>query len=82
VLEGNRLQELADKGVSTFVTGVTADNDYARAAHKFAKEKRINILGGTHYSSEAFACRAMCQYFEAVGLPSRFVADEPCLEDM
>jgi putative NIF3 family GTP cyclohydrolase 1 type 2 len=76
------LQEVADRGVSAFVTGVTADNEYARAAHNFAKEKRINILGGTHYSSEAFACRAMCQYFEAMGLPSRFVADEPCMEDM
>ncbi len=76
------LEDLVGEGINTFVTGVTVDNDHSKAAHEFAREKRINLLGGTHYSSEAFACQAMCRYFEGLGLPSKFVADEPLLEDL
>lgn len=76
------LEDVAKAGINTFVTGVTLANEYSKEAHAFAKKNRINILGGTHYSTEAFACQAMCRYFEGIGLPARFVADEPCFEDM
>jgi putative NIF3 family GTP cyclohydrolase 1 type 2 len=76
------LQDLVGEGINTFVTGVSTKNEYSKAAHDFARENRINIFGGSHYSSEAFACKAMCQYFEDLGLASRFIADEPVLEDM
>lgn len=76
------LEEIAGAGVNTFVTGITAKNDYSKKAHEFAEQNGINILGGTHYSTETFACIAMCDYFRKLGLPSEFIGDEPVMEDM
>jgi putative NIF3 family GTP cyclohydrolase 1 type 2 len=76
------LDEIAKAGVNTFVTGITIKNDHSKNAHEYAEQNGINILGGTHYSTEKFACIAMCEYFRKNGLPSEFVNDEPVLEDM
>jgi len=76
------LQELVENNINTFVTGITLKNDVSAEAHEFAEKNRINIFGGTHYSSEKFACIAMCEYFKKLGLPAEFIDDEPCLEDM
>lgn len=76
------LQQVVDKGINTLVSGITVRNDFSKLAHEFAMEKKINLLGSTHYSSEAFACKAMCRYFEGLGLTARYVEDDPCLEDM
>jgi len=76
------LEEIAKAGVNTFVTGITSKNDYSRKAHEFAEEKGINLLGGTHYSTETFACIAMCDYFKQLGLSSNFIRDKPVMEDM
>ena len=76
------LEEIAAAGINTFVTGITALNDYSRGAHDYARGHRINVLGGTHYSTEAFACRAMCNYFERLGLNCEFCEDKPGLQDL
>ncbi len=76
------LEEIAKASINTFVTGITIKNDYSKKTHEFAEEHKINILGGTHYSTEKFACIAMCDYFEKIGLPSEFVEGEPLMEDM
>jgi len=76
------LNELIEKGIDTLITGVTLDNKYTRFAHEMAKENAINILGGTHYSSEKFACMEVCEYFDGLGLPATFVEDAPCFEDL
>lgn len=76
------LEEIASAGVNTFVTGITARNDHSKAAHDFAKKHGINVLGGTHYSTEKFACMAMTDYFGKMGLSSEFIAEEPVLEDI
>ena len=76
------LRELATKGINVLVTGLTVKNEYSVGAHRFAKENGISLLGGTHDSSEKFACMAMCGYFESIGLPSEFVEDIPCFEDL
>ncbi|MCG8568878.1 MAG: Nif3-like dinuclear metal center hexameric protein [Spirochaetes bacterium] len=76
------LSEVAKEGINTFITGITAKNDYSQKAHDFAKNNKINILGGTHYSTEKFACIAMTEYFEKLGLPSEFIDDVPVIEDM
>jgi len=76
------LQELIENNINTYVTGITLKNEVSAEAHEFAEKNRINIFGGTHYSSEKFACIAMCKYFEQLGLPAEFIEDEPCLEDM
>ncbi len=76
------LEEVAREGVNTFITGITALNDHSRKAHDYAKHHRISVLGGTHYSTEAFACRAMCNYFEKSGLSCMFCEGEPGLQDL
>ena len=76
------LKEVFDEGVNTFVTGITAKNDHSKLAHDFAEENKMNILGGTHYSTEKFACINMCQYFQKNNLPSEFINDSPVLEDL
>jgi putative NIF3 family GTP cyclohydrolase 1 type 2 len=76
------LKEVFDEGVNTFITGITAKNNHSKLAHDFSKENKINVLGGTHYSTEKFACIAMCQYFQKNNLPSEFIDDFPVLEDL
>ena len=66
--------------MNVFVSGITVKNDYSKAAHEFAQAHKINILGGTHYSTEKFACIAMMDYFKKLGLPAKFIADEPVVE--
>jgi len=76
------LEKIAKEGINVLITGITAKNSHSAEAHKFAEENKINILGGTHYSTEKFACMAMCGYFKKLGLPSEFIEDEPVLEDL
>ncbi len=76
------LEEIAESGVNVLVTGITAKNDHSQKSHDYAKKHNINILGGTHYSTEKFACIAMCKYFENLGLPSNFIEDKPVMEDI
>ncbi|MBU1136208.1 MAG: Nif3-like dinuclear metal center hexameric protein [Nanoarchaeota archaeon] len=76
------LEDIAKAGVNTFVTGITVKNKHSKKAHDFAEKHRINVLGGTHYSTERFACISMVNYFKKIGLPSEFVEDKPVIEDM
>lgn len=74
--------EMIDNNVSTLITGITCKNARSEAVHRLEQESGINVIGGTHYSTEKFACTAMCKYFSKLGLPSEFIEDEPILEDM
>ena len=76
------IQEIVDLGINTYVTGITALNDYSQNVHEFEKEKGINVIGGTHYSTEKFACMALCKYFQEIGLNCEFIKDKPLLEDL
>ena len=79
------VKELVKLGINTYVTGVTKINEsYAPSVefHKVAKENGINVIGATHYSTEKFACIAMVGYFEKLGLPTKFISDEPGLADL
>ena len=76
------LKEIATVGVNVFITGISAKNDHSRKAHDFAEKHKVNILGGTHYSSERFACISIIDYFKNLGLPSEFIEDEPVMEDL
>ncbi len=76
------LEEIANEGVNTLVTGITIKKGQSLKAHDYARDKGINILGGTHYSTEKPACQAMCSYFTKLGLPSEFIDDAPVLEDL
>lgn len=76
------LKEIAKEKINLLITGITAKNAHSSEAHEFASKNKINILGGTHYSTEKFACMKMCNYFEKLGLPSEFINDKPVLEDL
>jgi putative NIF3 family GTP cyclohydrolase 1 type 2 len=76
------LTAVLDKGVYTFITGITTENERSAEVHKYEQKNRINVLGGTHYSTEKFACLKICDYFNEHGLKARFVADNPVLEDL
>ncbi|MFW5990988.1 MAG: Nif3-like dinuclear metal center hexameric protein [Candidatus Nanoarchaeia archaeon] len=81
---GNDLEILGQlkEKANTLITGISAKSDYSKKAHQFAEENKINILGGTHYSTEKFSMIAMADYFQNLGLGSEFVQDEPVFEDM
>lgn len=76
------LREIAEEGVNTFITGISAKNDHSRKPHEYAEKNGINVLGGTHYSTEKFACIAMCDYFKKMNLSSNFIPDKPVMEDL
>jgi putative NIF3 family GTP cyclohydrolase 1 type 2 len=76
------LQEIAAEGVNTLITGVALRSAFTEQPHAYAEQNGINILGGTHYSTEKPACQAMCGYFQKLGLPSEFIEGEPILEDL
>jgi putative NIF3 family GTP cyclohydrolase 1 type 2 len=76
------LEEISNAGINTFVTGITVKNEFSSKAHIYAEKRRINVLGGTHYSTEKFACMTMVDYFTKIGLPSEFIEDEPVMEDI
>jgi putative NIF3 family GTP cyclohydrolase 1 type 2 len=75
-------EEIAREGVNLMVTGITVKTPTTMNAHNYAKEKGINILGGTHYTTEKPACQAMCKYFKKLGLPAEFIEGEPGFEDL
>jgi len=76
------LTQMRKEGISALITGITAKNDYSDDIHRFEQQHKINLLGGTHYSTEKFACIAMLEYFKKLGLPVEFIAELPCLEDL
>lgn len=76
------IEEIAQNNVNTFITGISVKNNHSKKAHEFAEKHKINILGGTHYSTEKFACTAICKYFKKLELPSEFLEDKPIMEDI
>ena len=76
------LKEIKKENINTFITGITVLNDHSRLAHNYAKENKINILGGSHYSTEKFACIEMIKYFNKLGLKAEFIEDKPLLADI
>ncbi|MCL2874532.1 MAG: Nif3-like dinuclear metal center hexameric protein [Defluviitaleaceae bacterium] len=76
---------LCSKGINTYLTGVTKQTDTflpSIEAHNSARENSINILSGTHYSTETFACIKMVEYFSKLGIAGEFIADIPSLDDV
>jgi len=80
--DADTVRELIDEGVNVLISGLSMKNSYSQEAHELEEKHKINLLGGTHYSSEKFACIAVCKYFEKLGLPAEFIPDTPCLEDL
>jgi putative NIF3 family GTP cyclohydrolase 1 type 2 len=76
------IEAIVGAGAKVLVTGITAKSDHSRAAHRLAERNGVSLLGGTHYSTEKFACQALVGYFSDLGVPAEFVSDDPVREDM
>jgi len=76
------VSELIESNINVLISGLSLNNRHSAEAHKLEKENCINLIGGTHYSSEKFACIAICKYFENLGIVSEFIHDMPCFEDL
>ncbi|MEA4831388.1 hypothetical protein SDC9_98414 [bioreactor metagenome] len=76
---------LRDMGINTYLTGIARKVEAyppSVEAHSAAKECEINIIAGTHYSTEKFACIKMVEFFAQFGVPGEFVPGIPCMEDI
>ena len=71
------VKEAAQNNVNVFVTGITINNDHTAEVHALAEALEMNILGGTHYSTEKFACIQMADYFQKFGVPCEFIEGKP-----
>jgi len=79
------IPKIAKFKINTFITGVTKLNknyEPSVRAHSLLKELKINLTGATHYSTEKFACIAVCRYFKKLGLPAEFIEGKPLFSDM
>jgi putative NIF3 family GTP cyclohydrolase 1 type 2 len=76
------VSEMIENNVNVLITGISVNNASYSEVHKYEQKSGINVLGGTHYSTEKFACQKMCTYFEKLGLVSTFIKGEPVYEDM
>lgn len=76
------ISEMLQNDVNVLITGISVNNESFSHVHKLEEQKNINILGGTHYSTEKFACQKMCTYFKKLGHDSTFIEGEAIFEDM
>lgn len=76
------VSEMIENNVDVLITGISVNNEDYSEVHELEQKNHINVLGGTHYSTEKFACQKMCTYFERFGLVSTFIEGEPVYEDM
>jgi putative NIF3 family GTP cyclohydrolase 1 type 2 len=78
-------RELVELGINMYVTGCTRRVPTLESVtefHRITKEEKINVIGATHYTTEKFACIAMVEYFEKLGLPAEFIEGKYFMEDL
>ena len=83
--EPDVIMEIVEAGINTYVTGVTRKNPNWEPSLKFheaCETHGINVIAATHYSTEKFACIAIQEFFERLGMPSEFIDDEPDFIDL
>ena len=74
---------LKENGVNVLVTGVTSPVvDWSKEVHEAAKANGSTLLAGTHCSTEQFAPRKMCGYFQNLGLESEFIPEAPNFDEL
>jgi len=67
------VQEAAARGADTYVTG-----EITMYTRMYAKERKINLVAGSHYSTETFGVRALAQLVEdRFGIAWTFVPESP-----
>jgi putative NIF3 family GTP cyclohydrolase 1 type 2 len=78
------IKEIVEAGLNTYVTGITKKSSRFPDTLKFheaAEKEGINVIAATHYSTEKFACIAMLDYFDKLGLNGQFIEDSPLITD-
>ena len=69
----NFVQEAAARGADTYVTG-----EITMYTRMYAKERKINLVAGTHYATETFGVRSLAALVEArFGIAWTFVPESP-----
>ena len=69
----NFVQDAAARGADTYVTG-----EISMYTRMYAKERKINLVAGSHYATETFGVRALAQLVEArFGIAWTFVPESP-----
>ncbi|TMC47183.1 MAG: Nif3-like dinuclear metal center hexameric protein [Chloroflexi bacterium] len=67
------VQEAAARGADTYVTG-----EITMYTRMYAKERKINLVAGSHYSTETFGVRALAHLVESrFGIAWTFVPESP-----
>jgi putative NIF3 family GTP cyclohydrolase 1 type 2 len=77
-------EELGVTDIRTYITGVTMkvpNYEPSLMFHDICKRHGINVIAATHYSTERFACTAILDFFEELGLPGMFLKDKPSFTD-
>lgn len=78
-------KELADLGINLYITGNTRRVpavDFIKEFHRIIEERKINVIGATHYTTEKYACIAMVKYFQKLGVPAEFIEGRYYIEDL
>ena len=74
----NIYEELREKGIRVFLTGMTSPEiPWVARNHAAAKAAGVSLVGGTHYSTEKFAPMEMVKFFQSLGLESEFLPETP-----
>ena len=48
--------------------------------HKLNHKLKINLIGGTHFGTERPAMIKMVEYFEKIGIKSKYIEDDTLLK--
>jgi putative NIF3 family GTP cyclohydrolase 1 type 2 len=78
-------EEIGDLGINMYITGCTRQVPSFQPTIDFTrviKERKINVIGATHYSTEKYACIAMVNYFEKLGIQAEFLEGRYYPEDL
>jgi putative NIF3 family GTP cyclohydrolase 1 type 2 len=82
---GFAAKEIFELGINMYITGNTRKVPLVESItefHRIVEEKKINVIGATHYTTEKYACIAMVRYFEKLGIPAEFLEGKYYLEDL
>ncbi len=77
-------EEISQLGINMYITGCTRQVPSFQPTVDFTRiirERKINVIGATHYTTEKYACMAMVRYFENTGVPAEFLEGKYYLED-
>jgi putative NIF3 family GTP cyclohydrolase 1 type 2 len=78
-------REIAELGINLYVTGCTRQVPSFEPVvefHRIVEDEQINVIGASHYTTEKYACQAMVDYFENLGIPAEFLEGKYYLEDL